>query len=169
MHTARDRDSDRDRVRERWVSILRYVLYTLHRTGTGTGNHRFHCWCPGPDPGPVQCVWAIDLSTRAAVLPHVADNLQETMLIVRGGGPFPSIFSHLHAVFCGKLAKIIGWYPTMELAIPLGMIALHSNPTFRKFNTFSGQLNELKKNKMMFYGHQFALVSWRNIVILGDN
>ena len=61
-----------------------------------------------------------------------------------GEGPFPSLFIPFACSFLGgKLAKIIGWYPTMELAVPLGMIALHSNSTFRKFNTFSGQSNEL--------------------------
>ena len=46
-----------------WVSILCYVLYILHETGTGTGNHCFLLYlphnpipCPGPGPGPVQCV-----------------------------------------------------------------------------------------------------------------
>ena len=53
-HTARDGDSHRDWARERWVSILRYVLYTVHRDRNREPS--FSLFRPGPDPGPVQCV-----------------------------------------------------------------------------------------------------------------
>ena len=47
-----ERDRDWDWNQERWVSILRYVLYTLHRDKDRQGTIVFYC----ARPGPVQCV-----------------------------------------------------------------------------------------------------------------
>ena len=48
---------------KQWVSILRYLLYTLHRDRNRDIDRTivFYCTHPGPYPvpGPVQCAWAI--------------------------------------------------------------------------------------------------------------
>ena len=56
---------------KRWVSILRYILYTLHRDRKplfSIGAIVFYCGFPGPCPcpGPMQCVWAIRVWLQSA-------------------------------------------------------------------------------------------------------